>query len=367
MRDLPPPFFSGSYAPDDVRFLLRTVVVDTTDVATKEARIQSGEAHYSEMVSAEPPPSATYMDLFHQAWRSTRARHAADVAAVADAIAQRYRAGALGSTPTICSLVRGGVPLGVILARVLRGRGIPVAHFGVSIVRGKGLDTAAMAVVADERGLDGVVFVDGWTGKGAIAEELGHSWRALCGREPLLAVLADPCGAADIAGSDEDWLIPNGLLGANVSGLVSRTVVPKGELHLLHATMRTLHLQGWDVSQAYATDIAAAAAQLPVGDGKTSAALAAARGARALQARATLRQVMDTYRVADRNRVKPGIAEATRALLRRKPERVLVRDADDPDLAGLRHLCATAQVPMETIGAATGPWRALTLIAKAAP
>jgi hypothetical protein len=365
MRDLPTLGFTGSYTDGDVRFLLRTAHFETTDVATKEARIQSGEAHYSEMVSTEPPPSDAYMDLFHTAWRGTRARHARDVARVADAIEARYRAGALGGMPTLCSLVRGGVPLGVVLGRVLRGRGLPFAHVGVSIVRGKGLDAAAMDIVAAERGWDGVVFVDGWTGKGAISGELTRSWQALAGRDPLLAVLADPCGAATITGSDEDWLIPHGLLGANVSGLVSRTVVARGEEHLLHATMETHHLQPWDVSQAYATDIAAAAATLPPTGGQEVARLLAERPVRAATAAATLDALLSGYQVDDRNRVKPGIAEATRALLRRAPERVLVRDADDPDLAGLRHLCAAAQVPMETIGAATGPWRALTLIAKA--
>jgi Phosphoribosyl transferase (PRTase)/PELOTA RNA binding domain len=365
MRDLPTQGFSGSYAEGDVRFLLRLAQFETTDVATKEARIQSGQAHYSEMVSAEPPPSDAYMDLFHTAWRATRARHARDVAQVADAIEARYRSGALGSTPTLCSLVRGGVPLGVVLGRVLRGRGLPFVHVGVSIVRGKGLDAAAMASVAEERGWDGVVFVDGWTGKGAISQELERSWQALAGRDPVLAVLADPCGAATITGSAEDWLIPHGLLGANVSGLVSRTVVARGQEHLLHATMETHHLQAWDVSQAYATDIASAASALPSTGGQEAERLLAERPTRAATAAAALDAILSVYGVDDRNRVKPGIAEATRALLRRAPDRVLVRDADDPDLAGLRHLCAVARVPMETIGAATGPWRALTLIAKA--
>ena len=52
----------------------------------------------------------------------------------------------------------------------------------------------------------------------------------------------------------------------------------------------------------------------------------------------------------DRNRIKPGIAEATRALLRRVPERLLVRDSHDADVAHLLHLAASHEVPVEPLG-----------------
>jgi len=52
----------------------------------------------------------------------------------------------------------------------------------------------------------------------------------------------------------------------------------------------------------------------------------------------------------DRNRIKPGIAEATRALLRRMPERLLVRDRDDPDVAHLLHLAERGGVPVSGLG-----------------
>ena len=51
----------------------------------------------------------------------------------------------------------------------------------------------------------------------------------------------------------------------------------------------------------------------------------AARACEDLMAR-----LMRGHDVADRNRIKPGIAEATRAVLRRLPERLLVRDCGDP-------------------------------------
>ncbi len=72
-------------------------------------------------------------------------------------------------------------------------------------------------------GTDGIVFVDGWTGKGAITGELSRTLKDRPGypEQPRLVVLADPCGCAWLAASDDDWLILFGIMGAPVSGLIS--------------------------------------------------------------------------------------------------------------------------------------------------
>ena len=45
--------FSGSYDASDVIFLLKPVTLEPTNVTLKEALIQSGARHYSEMLSPE--------------------------------------------------------------------------------------------------------------------------------------------------------------------------------------------------------------------------------------------------------------------------------------------------------------------------
>ena len=84
-----------------------------------------------------------------------------------------------------------------------------------------------------------VVFVDGWTGKGAIYGELQRSLG--CIGEPQqqaqifhqgeavipLVTLADPAGVAWLSASDDDWLMPASLLNSTVSGLISRTLYRK--------------------------------------------------------------------------------------------------------------------------------------------
>ena len=57
--------FSGSYDPADVAFLLRPVDLPETPIAEKERLIQSGERHYSEMISRERLPSESYLLAFH--------------------------------------------------------------------------------------------------------------------------------------------------------------------------------------------------------------------------------------------------------------------------------------------------------------
>jgi len=359
------PGFSGSYLPEDVTFLLRRVALAATPVAEKESAIQSGRAHYSEMISEERRPDARYLEIYADALDRGAARIAREVRQLAATLVQRLRQGRLAAPLTLCSLVRAGVPYGVLLRRALADLGVEAAHFGVSIIRDRGLDAAAMSHILACRPAAGIVFVDGWTGKGAIADELDRAWQAIAGRPPVLAVLADPCGRAEISGSHEDWLIPSGILGANVSGLISRSilnarVVGPGQFH---ACVGVDHLADIDRSRPYVDRISA----IPCPPQPAREADPAERARLRAQAQAAVSAIRARFGVDNPNRVKPGIAEATRAVLRRRPERVFVRDEGDPDVAALLHLCRADAIPTEADPAAAGPYRAITLIAKVGP
>ncbi len=355
----------SSYAPGDVTMLLKRVALAPTGVAEKERLIQSGAAHYSQMISRERRPDATYMRLYRDALDRSDARIAHEIAGLAEAIRARIGTGALDPRVTLCSLVRAGLPYGVLLRRALAARGVDVAHFGVSIIRDRGLDAVAVAHVLDRRPRGGVIFVDGWTGKGAISGELDRSWRALAGgAAPVLAVLADPGGFADLCGSHEDWLIPSGILGANVSGLVSRSilnaaVVGPGDFH---GAVPVDHLADIDVSRAFVDRVSALMpADAPAAPVATQAARAALR-----QGALAAVHALAARHGAVLNRVKPGIAEATRAVLRRRPRIVYMRSRTDPDLAALSHLCARDGIETVESPPDTGPYRAVTVIEKVA-
>jgi hypothetical protein len=365
-----PMTFSGSYDPSDVTFLLKSVTIQTTDIAKKEANIQSGRKHYSEMISDEARPDETYLELYQTALDASRGRIASEVMGIAAEIVARINRGEMPYQITLCSLVRAGVPLGVLLTRALRLFGVDTAHYGVSIIRDRGIDANAMRHIMAERKVEGIIFVDGWTGKGAITRELIKTWRDLVGRQPVLAVLADPYGSADIAGSREDWLIPTGILGANISGLVSRSilnddVVGPGDFH---GTMIVDHLADIDLSRAFVDEIYDVMRKMPEDDWAN--VVTSDDGTRSAQmqrnaADTCIASLLSRFGFSNRNRLKPGIAEATRAVLRRKPDVVIVSDPSDPELSALIHLCEKAGVSILHDAEATGPWRAITIIAEA--
>ncbi|PTX52570.1 RNA binding Pelota-like protein [Gemmobacter caeni] len=356
---------SGSYAPEDVRFLLSRVKVEPTPIAEKERRIQSGETHYSEMISEERRPDASYLELFENACVPGIPRLATEIRALTERLIRLAGAGRLNPQITLCSLVRAGVPYGVLLRRDLRRLGADVAHFGVSIIRDRGLDPVAMRRVIEERPVDGIIFVDGWTGKGAIASELERSWGEISGLSPILAVVADPCGRAALCGSRDDWLIPSGILGGNVSGLISRSVL-RPDLtgpDAFHGYVPLDHLTDIDLSRSFVDRVDALLERItgPVSSDPDAAPWEAGRFRAA--AETAVERIAERYRIANMNRIKPGIAEATRAVLRRRPDHVLVRSGSgDPDLAALLHLCAQDGVPVVEAPELTGPYRAVTLI-----
>ena len=353
--------FSGSYATNDIHFLLRPVAIEMTPIALKEKLIQSGVNHYSDMLSYEPAPMPWHINLFNQALEQGKDRLATEVLALAQALIAQF-----ANTPIVLiSLVRAGVPLGVMLQQTLRTLGKSSYHYGVSIIRDRGIDTAALSWIESQHGTDGIVFVDGWTGKGAISTELKRSLLGRAGypASPRLVVLADPCGAAWLSASDEDWLIPFGIMGAPVSGLISRSIWSADGLH---GCVVCEHLRAYDCSQHLVNTVAqqqatlskVVAPLLPLAPSSTH------KKNRQQQSQAVIQELSTTYNIDSTNRIKPGIAEATRAVLRRVPDHVLVRCLADPDVALLVYLAQEKAIPITELGAGTGPYRAITIIKK---
>ncbi|MEG2962670.1 MAG: RNA-binding protein, partial [Janthinobacterium sp.] len=74
-------------------------------------------------------------------------------------------------------------------------------------------------------------------------------------------------------------------------------------------------------------------------------------------------QAQQQYGISDINLIKPGIGEATRVLLRRVPERLIVRDTNAPDVAHLLLLAQEKAIPV-TVEPAL-PYQAVALIRSA--
>lgn len=335
--------FSGSYAPDDVTILLKPSRIEATAIDDKERLIQSGAAHYSEMLSAEKVPDERYMTLYRNALARNAGRLRGDIETLARAIAERRET---ARECVVISLARAGTPIGVLLKRALARFGVETHHYSISIIRDRGIDENALRFIAARHGTASAIFVDGWTGKGTIKRELQSSLAdSDLGFAPFLAVVGDPAGCADLAATTEDYLIPSGLLNGIVSGLISRSVLRDDLVGPddFHACLFQQEHRAHDLTQAFVDAIEAAPLPPPRATPWTPEASADARtGSRALMA-----NLMHDYAVTDLNRIKPGIAEATRAILRRVPDLLLVRDRADPEIQHMLHLAAESGVAVE--------------------
>lgn len=342
--------FHGSYSPTDVEFLLKPIEIEfVLDINHKESLIQSGKRHYSEMLSPEQPPSKEYLALFHKAHADNRSRLARDCLRLASLLHEHY-----GPDVTILSLARAGTPVGAILRHLIeRLYGGRPFHYSVSIIRDRGIDEVALnEVLARGHSPESIAFVDGWTGKGVISRELEGAVRDFNARRETridggLNVLTDLAGSAARASSCEDYLIASSILNSTVSGLVSRSILNEaigpGDYH---GCVFYGQFAPHDLSRWFVDDVIAAVMEIH-GQADSQGEQMPPRNELAAHSSAYMAKAMDRYGIDDENLIKPGIGEATRVLLRRVPERVMVRD---PACDQVRHLIALAAekgVPVE--------------------
>ncbi|MBX6767738.1 MAG: ATP/GTP-binding protein, partial [Actinomadura rubrobrunea] len=218
----------GSYPAEDVAWLLKDLsgVPLEAPAEEREAAIQAGRAHYAESLPVEYRPGPEYLRLFHRALEESAERVAHAVGLVTELVLA-----ARGPDAVLVSLARAGTPVGILMRRWARyAHGLDLPHYAISIVRGRGIDTVALRHLAERHDPARIMFVDGWTGKGAIRRELTAALAehaAATGRRfpDDLAVLADPGRCTPLHGTRDDFLVPSACLNSTVSGLVSRTVL----------------------------------------------------------------------------------------------------------------------------------------------
>ncbi|MFJ7899193.1 phosphoribosyltransferase [Streptomyces sp. NPDC096198] len=348
------PDFS-SYAPEEVGWLLQDLSDVTLEVPTEEREeaVQSGGAHYAESLPVEYQPSAQYQELFRAALDDSAARLAQAVGVVTETVlAER------SPRPVLVSLARAGTPVGVLMRRWAAHRhGLELPHYAVSIVRGRGIDANALRYLASHHDPADVVFVDGWTGKGAITRELAEAIRrfeeaeGVTGFDPEIAVLADPGSCVRTYGTREDFLIPSACLNSTVSGLISRTVLRAdlvGE-HDYHGAKHYRELAAADVSIAFLDAVSARFAEVEeTVDVQVKEVLAADRTP-TWEGWAAVERISEEYGIHDVNLVKPGVGETTRVLLRRVPWKILARSGAGADLDHVRLLAEQRGVPVEEV------------------
>ncbi|MFD7560374.1 phosphoribosyltransferase [Streptomyces sp. NPDC059835] len=342
------PAFS-SYAPEDVGWLLQDFSDVELEAPTEEREeaIQAGGAHYAESLPVEYQPSPQYQELYRSALKASAARMAKAVGTVTETVlAERT------PSPVLVSLARAGTPVGVLMRRWARARhGLDLPHYAVSIVRGRGIDANALRWLAAHHDPADVVFVDGWTGKGAITRELRAALAEFEGFNPEIVVLADPGSCVETYGTREDFLIPSACLNSTVSGLISRTVLRSDLVGPadFHGAKYYRELAGADVSVDFVDTVAAHFDEVADAVDDEVKELPAADRTPTWEGWAAVERISEEYGIHDVNLVKPGVGETTRVLLRRVPWKILAQRGAGADLDHVRLLAEQRGVPVEEV------------------
>ena len=316
----------SSYKSDDVTILLKDItgLVQPQSTEERERLIQGGR-HYCEMLPIEYEPSEQYMKSFFSALDMYSGITAEAVGRLGQLI---YRD--KGDNAVLVSLARAGTSIGVLLKRYMDKKyGINVAHYTISIIRGRGIDKNAMDYILSRHAPRDIQFIDGWTGKGAITRQLEQAMLDYPEVSPGLGVLSDPAYISEKCGTHDDFLIASSCLNSTVSGLLSRTflrldIIGEGDFH---GAVFYKELANKDLTYKFIEKVEEHFVfddYSPPNDP-------------AYTAEDTMKEVMSVCRdfgIADINLVKPSIGEATRVLLRRMPWKMLVHSLDDHEHLG---------------------------------
>ena len=340
----------STYKKDDVIFLLKDIsdMIVEEDNMTREKKIQSG-THYSEMIPIEYQVSDEYLNLYRTKLKENKEKLAFAIGVMSEKILKRH-----DKNVVLVSLARAGTPIGILAKRYIKQRyNLDLPHYTISIIRDRGIDINAIKYIINKhKDSSKIQFIDGWTGKGTIANELKKACDELEGIfnmkfDSSLAVLADPCGYSNVYGIREDFLIPSACLNSTVSGLVSRTVLRDDLIGKddFHGAKFYKELKYVDESNNYLDTISACFKNEYQNIDETmkdwNEDIITKVG------NCDVENIKQKYDIEDVNFIKPGVGETTRVLLRRIPYKILVDDLNNKKLKHILILAKEKNVEVE--------------------
>ena len=340
----------STYKKDDVIFLLKDIsdMIVEEDNMTREKKIQSG-THYSEMIPIEYQVSDEYLNLYRTKLKENKEKLAFAIGVMSEKILKRH-----DENVVLVSLARAGTPIGILAKRYIKQRyNLDLPHYTISIIRDRGIDINAIKYIINKhKDSSKIQFIDGWTGKGTIANELKKACDELEGIfnmkfDSSLAVLADPCGYSNVYGIREDFLIPSACLNSTVSGLVSRTVLRDDLIGKddFHGAKFYKELKYVDESNNYLDTISACFKNEYQNIDKTMKNWT--EDIITKVGNCDVKNIKQRYDIEDINFIKPGVGETTRVLLRRIPYKILVDDLNNPKLKHILILAKEKNVEVE--------------------
>lgn len=340
----------STYKKDDVIFLLKDIsdMIVEEDNMTREKKIQSG-THYSEMIPIEYQVSDEYLNLYRTKLKENKEKLAFAIGVMSEKILKRH-----DENVVLVSLARAGTPIGILAKRYIKQRyNLDLPHYTISIIRDRGIDINAIKYIINKhKDSSKIQFIDGWTGKGTIANELKKACDDLeeifnMKFDSSLAVLADPCGYSNVYGIREDFLIPSACLNSTVSGLVSRTVLRDDLIGKddFHGAKFYKELKYVDESNNYLDTISACFKNEYQNIDKTMKNWT--EDIITKVGNCDVKNIKQKYDIEDINFIKPGVGETTRVLLRRIPYKILVDDLNNKKLKHILILAKEKNVEVE--------------------
>lgn len=351
-----------TYKKDDCIILLKdlTGVMKPLSTEEREKCNQSG-VHYSEMLPEEKEPSAAYKDIYDKAVERTKSDMTKWVAQLGEIIMAKTE----NRKPVLLSLARAGIPLGVLIKRYIKVvHSVDCSHYAISIIRDKGIDINAMKYVYDAEVKNGqcrvedFIFIDGWVGKGVINQQvcdavkelksINSKWKTL---KDDLYVVTDSANVTKYCATRRDCMLPFACLNSTVSGLISRTILNN---HIdtgsgdFHGAVYFKQFESIDQTNKYIDTISA-------DDMKKASSMVDKSNIQGLPfgeltGMEVVNKICKEFNISDYKKVKPGIGETTRVLLRRVPYMVLINsnvENNDEDIQHILELCKQKNVRTE--------------------
>lgn len=328
-----------SYDEDDCIFLLKDLTNDIKEITVeeKEELIRAG-INYSEMISKEDKPSLDIKNIFFSMLERDKALIAYYVAKISEIIYKEK-----GDKLVIVSLARAGTPYGILIRKYLKFKfNLEIPHYSISIIRGKGIDNNALKYILKNHKDAKIQFVDGWTGKGSITNELNKSVEKFnyindTSIDSSLAVISDPAKLCKICGTREDFGIATCCFNSTISGLVSRTIHNKNYIEVddFHGAKTLFYLKDEDFSQEFINIICKEFKDLNVNYEDLRLEKINTNYSNKITD-----DIRKLYDITSINNVKLSIGESARVLLRRDPKVILVKDKNDKNI---EHILKLAQ------------------------
>lgn len=332
----------SSYPSSDCMFLLKdlTDVMQEISVEEKERLIAQG-INYSEMISKESRMDESINNIFKTLLNEKSKVLAQYVGSICDELYRRK-----GEQIVLVSLARAGSPAGVLMKRYFQYRySLIVPHYSISIIRGKGIDENALRYILEQHPDGDLTFIDGWTGKGSITHELLKSisrFNFVYGTnlDGGLVVLADPAKKSMICGTKEDVCIPNACLNSTVSGLVSRTIhnVEYIGPDDFHGAKYFGDLENQDLSNYF---IGKVCEHFSITNPKCELYTDEK------YVDQVLHQLEEDFDVTDLTKIKLSIGEVSRAVIRRCPKVILVKNRELTDLKFILHMAKEKNIEVK--------------------